>query len=151
MILIKRLSVFILLCVCLSSCTVQDGTGIYRIETVGDAKRTTLGVVIASDKVFIDFNTGNGANIGGVVGGSIAASNSDNLGVVIAGIVGGALIGNEIERSSSIKNATQYVIHLETGADITVAQLDEGNRLFDIGDSVYIVYGYPVKLIPVRK
>ena len=44
-------------------------------------------------------------------------------------------------------NATQYVLEIKNGAKVVVAQLDESNDVFETGDSVVLVYGYPAQLI----
>ena len=80
-------------------------------------------------------------------GGAIALNNSDNVGVIIAGIIGGAIIGNVIEESANIHAATKYVLKTDTNAIFTVVQVNKSNPIFYSGDKVILVYGYPSRLI----
>ena len=135
----------------LSACaSTEDGKGRYRVESIGHAQRSIEAEIIAAREAYIaSGNTGVGGALGGAVGGAVALDNSDNAGVIIAGIIGGALIGSAIEGQGTIYDATEYIIRNETGALFTVAQINEGNPIFEVGDSVVLVYGYPSRLIPL--
>lgn len=130
-------------------CSTQDGTGRYRVQSVGNAQRSVEAVVVSSQPAFISVGTsGAGAAMGGALGGAISGNNSDNLGVIIAGVIGGALVGEAIEASGNNLPATEYVIKTKNEVFLTVAQVDKGNQIFSEGDSVILVYGYPSRLIP---
>ena len=134
----------------LSGCSSVDGEGRYRVATIGNAARAVKAVVVSAEPAFIQTNSGAGASAGGAMGGAIALENSDNAAVVIAGIIGGALVGGAIEKSLSKKNATKYVLEAATGALVVVAQIDAGKEIFKPGDKVVLVYGYPADLIRDR-
>ena len=128
-------------------CATQDGQGRYRVATIGNAARAVDAEVLTARPAYIDRNSGTGAAAGGALGGALAAENSDNAAVIIAGIIGGALVGNAIESGARRANATQYVLVTETGAKVVVAQLDKGNEIYTSGDRVILVYGYPAQLV----
>jgi outer membrane lipoprotein SlyB len=131
-----------------SSCTTVDGTGRYRIESIGNAQRSIEATVISVEPAYIRRETtGAGAALGGTTGGAIAYNNSDNAGVIIAGIIGGAIVGNYVEGMNNVLNATEYVIQTSTGAIFTVAQVNKGHEIFVENDNVILVYGYPARLI----
>ena len=129
-------------------CNTVDGQGRYLVASIGDSGRATKGKVVSAEAVFVQENSGAGGLLGGVAGGELASSNSDSATVILAGIIGGAIIGNMIEEGHSKRNAHQYVIALETGATVVVAQLDKNNRVYLKGDRLYLVYGYPPTLVP---
>lgn len=131
----------------LAGCVVQDGVGRYRVATIGEASRASKGVVLSATPVYVSFNSGAGAAIGGAAGGLVTANKSNSAAVVLAGIVGGAIIGSAIEEDLNRANAHQYVVKLETGADILVVQPDKDQDVFEKGDHLYLVYGYPPKLV----
>lgn len=139
------LSLFLLILV---GCATTDGEGRYRVATIGNAKRSVEAVVISSQPVHVKSETsGAGRALGGATGGAIALNNSDNVGVIIAGIIGGAIIGNVIEESANIHAATEYVLKTVTNAIFTVVQVNKSNPIFYSGDKVILVYGYPSRLI----
>jgi len=132
----------------LTACSTVDGDGRYRVATIGNAKRSVEAVIITSQSVFVQTATsGGGATFGGTTGGLIAGNNSDNAGVIIAGIIGGIIIGDAIEGGANVHDATEYVIKTATGALFTVVQVNKNNPIFQDGDDVILVYGFPSRLI----
>lgn len=126
----------------------NDGQGVYRVQSVGNAQRSMEAVVLTAKPVLIvRSNSGTGANAGGLAGGVIAAENSDDAGVIIAGIIAGAVIGDAIESSGNRFNGHEYVIENKRGALLTVAQIDNGSEIFEPSDNVILIYGYPHRLI----
>ena len=121
-------SLFLLILV---GCATTDGEGRYRVATIGNAKRSVVAVVVSSQPVHVKSETsGAGRDLGGETGGAIALNNSDNIGVIIAGIIGGAIIGNVIEESANIHAATEYVLKTVTNAIFTVVQVNKSNPIF---------------------
>ncbi|MDC3264446.1 hypothetical protein OAU51_03890 [Porticoccaceae bacterium] len=84
---------------------------------------------------------------GGAIGGALAAENSDNAAVIIAGIVAGAIIGNSAEVSGKTYGGHEYVIEKKRGVLLTVAQIDASSNVFSANDKVILVYGHPHRLI----
>ena len=81
------------------------------------------------------------------MGGAIASNNSDNAVVIIAGVIGGMIVGSLVENSANIKDGTEYVIKTANEAIFSVAQLNSGKELFPIGCHVILQYGFPCRLI----
>jgi len=132
----------------LFACSSVDGTGKYRVQTIGNAQRSVRAVVLSAEPVYIQADTsGVGAALGATAGGGIASEGSDNAAVIIAGIILGAVIGDYIEGQDNVYPATQYVIETTNGILLTVAQIDEGNDIFKKGNKVILVHGYPNRLI----
>ncbi len=125
-----------------------DGVGRYRVQSIGNAQRSIEATVIRSAPVYIqEESSGSGAALGGTVGGGLAADGSDNVAVIIAGIIAGAIVGDYVEGVNNIHQATEYVIQTSNGALFTVAQIDSNNEIFEEGDNVILVYGYPTRLL----
>jgi outer membrane lipoprotein SlyB len=132
----------------LSACTPIDGQGRYRIETIGNAKRSVGAIVISQQSVMVQGSiTGRGSLIGGTAGGLIADNESDNAGIVFAGILAGAIVGEMIEKDANIHEATEYVIETDNKMLLTVVQVDVGNTIFKVGEKVILIHGYPSRLI----
>src|SRR3990167_4014004 len=126
---------FLFLLLLLTGCSSVDGQGRYRVQSVGNAQRSVEAKVISAAPVYIqELTTGAGAALGATTGGGLAADGSDNVAVIIAGIIAGAVIGEYIEGMNNIHDATEYVIETSTGVLFTVAQINQGNELFDSGD-----------------
>jgi outer membrane lipoprotein SlyB len=129
-------------------CASTDGVGRYRIQSIGNAQRSVLAEVLSTREVFImEQTSGSGATFGGAVGGGLAADGSDNLAVIIAGVIAGALVGEYVEGQANVHNATEYVIKTSNEILLTVAQINDNQEVFIKGDKVVLVYGYPNRLI----
>ena len=133
---------------CFSVNQPHDGYGQYRIATIGNSQRSIPAVVISARKVTIkELNSGAYAEAGGWLGGAMAAENSDNSAVIIAGVIAGAVVGNAMEDAKNIIAGTEYVIEADTGRLFTVAQVDANSDILKKGDRALLVYGYPHKLV----
>jgi outer membrane lipoprotein SlyB len=142
---VVRFLIINLILVVIGGCApVNDGIGRYRVESVGNAHRSVEAVVLASKPVII-LEQISGA--GGAIGGALAAENSDNAAVIIAGIVAGAIIGNSAEVSGKTYGGHEYVIEKKRGVLLTVAQIDASSNVFSANDKVILVYGHPHRLI----
>ncbi len=139
---------FVILSFVILGCVNTDGDGRYRVETIGNAKRSIEAVVLSSQSVLVrSSTTGVGGVAGGTTGGIIAANNSDNPAIIFAGILGGVIVGDAIERAANVHDATEYVIENKANAIFTVVQINKNNPIFEPGDKVILVYGYPSRLI----
>ena len=128
-------------------CSNTDGNGRYRVETIGNAKRSIEAVILSSQPVLVrSSSTGVGGVLGGATGGVIAANNSNNIAIIFAGFLGGVILGDTIERAGTDREATEYVIENRTKAIFTVVQINKNNPTFIPGDKVILVYGYPSRL-----
>lgn len=143
-----RLSLLAFVSLFLISCA-TDGVGRYRVQSIGNAQRSVFADILSASPVYIQEQTsGAGAALGGTVGGGLAAEESDNVAVIIAGVLVGAVVGEYIEGQANIHNATEYILRTERNVLLTVAQVDAGNTIFRPNDRVVLVYGYPNRLLP---
>ena len=143
----RRVAMAVFAAVFIVGCA-NDGVGRYRVEAIGNAQRSVTGEVIAKNAVEIVRSTsGAGAYSGGALGGALALDNSNDAAPIVAGIIAGAIVGEAIEGYGNTLDGTEYVIETETGAVLTVAQPNKGNKVFERGDKVILVYGYPHRLI----
>ena len=144
----RSVILFILSSLLLISCASNDGVGEYRVATIGNASRSVAASVLSVKEVQIVRGTsGVGAQAGGALGGAIAAESSDNAAIIIAGIIGGAILGNNIEASGHVLQGHEYLLETETGKLLTVVQPDAGNEILTIGTPAILVYGYPHRLV----
>ena len=133
----------------ISACSSVDGQGRYRVQSVGNAQRSVEATIISATPVYIqEATSGTGSALGAMTGGGLAAGGSDNVAVIIAGIIAGAVIGDYIEGQNNIHGATEYIIETSSQILFVVAQINEGNMIFKNGDKVVLVYGYPTRLVP---
>jgi outer membrane lipoprotein SlyB len=131
----------------LSACS-PKGVNDHRIVTVGNARPSIEAVVISHQSVMIEVGTtGMGPVIGGTTGGLIANNNSDDIGIIIAGIIAGAVVGEVVESDGNLHQATEYVIQTQNGLLLTVVQANQKKPIFLIGESVILIHGYPSRLI----
>lgn len=133
----------------LSACSTVDSQDRYRVQSVGNAQRSVEATILSATPVYIqEATSGTGAALGATTGGGLAADGSDNVAVIIAGIIAGAVIGDYIEGQNNIHDATEYIIETSNQMLFTVAQVNQGNMVFKSGDKVVLVYGYPTRLLP---
>ena len=122
----------------------------YRPVSIGQAQRAVRGQVVQVDPVVITRSSGAGAGMGATLAGGGVATGSDNIGFVLAGMIGGAIIGELAERAVTEANGARYLIKTETDSLLTVVQLDQVEGRFETGQRVALVYGYPSQLVPLR-
>ena len=70
--------------------------------------------------------------------------------MVVAGIVGGVIIGELLEREISEANGAKYLLKTENGGLIQVAKLDSDKGRLIEGQKVALIYGYPSDLVPIE-
>jgi outer membrane lipoprotein SlyB len=132
----------------LVSCSIKGEGDRYRVASIGNAKRSIEAEVISSSPVMITSGTsGAGGVIGGITGGLISSNNSNNAAIIFLGIATGIIIGDAIESATNIHEGTEYTIETDSDAIFTVVQINKGNTVFQSGDNVILVYGYPSRLI----
>ena len=131
-----------------TGCNTVDGSERYKVATIGNAKRSVEAIVLPARPVFVlPETTGAGASLGGAIGGGVALNNSNNVGIIFAGIIAGAIVGDTVERSAGTRKAHEYLIQTLNGALLTVVQTDEGNSIFSKESKVILIHGYPSELI----
>jgi len=114
--------------------TVSPGE-MQRAGTIGGGR------IIGVQDVGVAGTTSGIGTIGGGVAGAVVGSSvaHGRMGVLagVAGAIGGALLGNAIERSATSGSGTQFVVQRDDGQTMTVVQTNEQN--LQTGDRVVIV------------
>jgi len=85
---------------------------------------TTCGTVVSITAVTVDGQaTGAGAIIGGIVGGvagnQVGGGSGQQI-ATVAGVIGGAVVGNNVERNRNAVSYTDVTINMDTGGQQTV-------------------------------
>ncbi len=86
--------------------------------------------------------TGGGAIVGGIIGGVLGhqvGSGRGNTAATVVGAAGGAVIGNEVEKSQNAGDRIVVRVRLDNGTQVTYSQ--DGPRDFRNGDRVRIEDG----------
>jgi outer membrane lipoprotein SlyB len=105
------------------------------------AQRTEYGVVEAIDlyRSGSGAPVGLGAIIGGVAGGIIGhqfGGGSGNTAATIVGALGGAAVGNEVQRAND-RDRYRVIVRLDSGGTLALDQVGQGE--LRVGDRVRIV------------
>lgn len=135
-------TVFCLTAFMLTGCATQN-QNTYRYDEVGRSAAVSFGTVVAVREIdIIGKNTGTGAAVGAVAGAG-AASNigqgQGNAWATGAGLLAGAVIGAMAEQAMSDRKGLEYVVTLETGITLTVAQdVGKEDRVLQPGDRVMV-------------
>lgn len=122
----------------------------YEPVSIGQAQRAIEGVIIEVQPIVITTSSGVGGAAGGAIAGGLVGENSDNVGLVVAGIIGGVIIGELLERELSKANGAKYLLKTENGGLIQVAKLDSDRGRLAEGQKVALIYGYPSDLVPIE-
>jgi outer membrane lipoprotein SlyB len=130
-----------------AGCASVDGVGRYRVESIGSIRKVRAKIISARPVLISTESSGVGAATGALVGTQLTR-NSDNAGVILIGIVGGLIVGEMIETGANTHKGTEYMLQTSNEAILAVAQINQGNPVFKIGDGVTLVYGFPRTLVP---
>jgi len=137
-----KVSLSVALVLALGACATSSPDVIQR----GDAQRMSQvqdGVLLSIRTVTVDGSqSGIGAAVGGVTGAVAGASRgaggaeSNVIGLLVG--VGGAVVGNTIERMATREEANELLIQLKNGERRAVVQA-KGSETLSPGDAVIIV------------
>lgn len=92
-----------------------------------------------------DASTG-GMLIGAAGGAGAAAYSSDDVGVLLIGILAGAIVGQLVEDAANTHSAVLYTLRSENGAELKAVKLVSDGEQFQPGDRVRVRYGHPPKM-----
>lgn len=122
----------------------------YEASEAGVASKVVSGVIIGKRSVKIDGKSGvgglAGAGAGAVGGSAIGSGFHGNAAGAIGGAVVGGLVGNAIDKGINTHKAFEYIIKLETGSTISIAQVQQLE--FELGQPVLIIYGAMTRIVP---
>jgi outer membrane lipoprotein SlyB len=143
--LISSLSLFMLV-----GCTQNISPNTYTTSQVGVAGKVLPGEVVAKRIVTVDNSSGVGGAAGVLAGGAAGAAIGGSTEANIVGAVGGALIGgvvgNAIDKSVTRKQAYEYVIKLDNGSTVSIAQSLEVELA--VHQRVLVMYGAMTRVVP---
>jgi uncharacterized protein YcfJ len=136
---VPRLAVFVISSVCLAACNQQDAPGGISAAVAGTPPVAAVAAdlpprVVACDSCGIvrsvtELKTdgrasGAGAVIGGIVGGVAGNQVGGGSGRTIAtaaGVVGGAILGNEVEQNRNASTTYEIVVDMQGGGQQVVS------------------------------
>lgn len=139
------IATFLTVAALLSGCANTDSRPSSSTSSSSSYSRAAYGVIDAiettrgSNDGIAGSGIGAGAVIGGVVGGVLGHQVGGGTGkdvATVAGVVGGAMVGHEIEKSKKQQDAYRIRVRLDNGGYQTVTQQSIGN--FRVGDRVRI-------------
>ncbi|MBU0744379.1 MAG: hypothetical protein KKE11_03315 [Gammaproteobacteria bacterium] len=143
-------AVFITACSTLSGCIHNVSPNTYTNDEVGIASRVNKGVIVSKRVIKIESTSGVGG-IAGAAGGAAAGSAIGSGGAAnVVGAVGGAVavgvVGHEIDKAVNRKTGYEYIIKLDNGKTVAVAQ--ERSIHLAVGQHVLIIYGAMTRVVP---
>ncbi len=144
------LSVLAIMSLFMMGCAQNVSPHTYNACEAGVASKVLSGVIIGKRAVKIDAST----NVGGLAGAGIGAAGGSAMGggsrANIAGALGGAVIGGVVgqamDKAVNAHRAFEYIIRLEKGSTISIAQVQEME--FAVGQPVLIIYGAMTRIVP---
>jgi outer membrane lipoprotein SlyB len=145
-----RIACAILVTIFLTSCAENPSPNIYTTPEVGVASKVNKGTVLSARAVVIDNNSGAGGLAGSVAGAAGGAALGNSASSVVIGAVGGAVVGgvlgNAVDKSANSHRGYEYMIQLEKGRIISIAQSDPVP--FRVHQHVLVVYGALTRVVP---
>lgn len=133
----------------LTSCSQNVSPNTYTGSEVGVVSKVKKGVIVSRRAVDIDNNSGAGGVAGlaaGAAGGStLGNGTSQNVAGAVGGAVVGGLIGNAIDKSVNKHKGYEYIIKLEGGQTISVAQTEDVQ--FKPNQHVLVIYGALTRIV----
>jgi len=137
-------------CFLLCGCVHNVSPNTYTHEEVGVASRVNKGVIISKRVIKIESTSGVGGLAGAAGGAAAGSSIGGSAAANVAGAVGGAVavgvVGHEIDKAVNRRTGYEYIIKLDEGKTISVAQ--ERSVQLAIGQRVLIIYGAMTRIVP---
>ena len=147
---IFTVSVLGLVSVNLTGCAPNVSPNAYTRSEVGVVSRTHKGKIISKRAITIDNPSGVGGLAGAVAGGAAGSQIGGNTAAGIVGAVGGAVaagvVGHAVDKAVNNKIGYEYIIKLEDGKTVAVAQ--EKSVQLAVGQKVIVIYGAMTRIIP---
>ena len=135
----------------IAACTSDISSSHYSAGSVGTVTQTIAGTVVSVRAISVsseDNNAGTliGAGLGGVGGSAIGGGDRAHIIGAIGGAVLGGIAGNAAQKGLSSQQGYEYVIRLDNGNMVTVAQ---GNDvLLNPGQRCFVSLGNPARVMP---
>jgi len=135
----------------ISACTTDISSSHYYTDSVGRVSQTMGGTVVSVRQIRVSSENNNagtliGGAVGGVAGSTIGGGDTAHILGALGGAVIGGIAGDAAQKGLSSQNGFEYVIRLDNGQMITVAQ---GNDiLLNPGQRCYVSLGHPARVMP---
>ena len=146
----KKLLATVCTVVMLAGCAEDINSNHYTTSSVGRVSTVAQCTVLSVRQVSVDSgDTSTGTLIGGIAGGvagsTIGHGRGSTLGAVGGALLGG-LAGSAAEKGLSSQTGLEYIVKLDNGQVISVAQ---GNaQPLMAGQRCLVLYGNPTRIIP---
>ncbi|MGB4101044.1 MAG: hypothetical protein WBK91_03970 [Alphaproteobacteria bacterium] len=127
----------------LTSGCAHQSQNVYNYDEVGKSSAVTFGTVVGIRMIDINGkNTGvgalGGAGAGAAVGSQIG-SGTGNAAAIGVGLLVGAVAGGLAEQAMSDRQGVEYVVTLESGVTLTLAQeAPKSERIMQVGERVMV-------------
>lgn len=135
----------------LAACTSDISSSHYYTDSVGRVNQTMSGTVVSVRPITVsseDNNAGTliGGALGGVAGSAIGGDDTAHILGALGGAVIGGIAGNAAQQGLSSQSGYEYVIRLDNGNMVTVAQGTD--VLLNPGQRCYVSLGNPARVMP---
>jgi outer membrane lipoprotein SlyB len=144
-----RLACAILVTIFLISCAANPSPNTYTTPEVGVASKVDKGTVLSTRAVVIDNNSGAGGLAGSIAGGAGGAALGNSASTLVIGAVGGAVVGgvlgNAVDKGVNSHRGYEYMIQLQKGRIISIAQSDQ--IPFRVHQHVLVIYGALTRIV----
>ena len=121
----------------------------YGASDVGVASKVVPGVILSRRQINIDANSGAGGIAGAVAGGAAGTAVGGSPVASVVGAVGGAVvggvIGNAADKAVNHHKGVEYIIKLDNGNIISVAQAED--LQFIPHQRVLVIYGAMTRVV----
>lgn len=139
----KRKIITIALLASLSACATPPGQSQYSAAQIGQAVQSEFGTVVSARNVGITGqSTGLGSAVGAGVGagaGSYIGDGSGGVWALAAGLLIGAVAGAVAEQAVADSVGIEYVITMQSGVTLTIAQnRAKSDQIIGAGDRVIV-------------
>ena len=135
----------------IAACTSDISSSHYATGSVGTVTQTMGGTVVSVRQVHVsseDNNAGTliGGALGGIGGSTIGGGSTAHALGAVGGAVIGGIAGNAAQRGLSSQMGYEYVIRLDNGNMVTIAQ--GSDILLNPGQRCYVSFGNPARVMP---
>ena len=147
-IMLLPLAVIVSLLLC--GCVHNMSPSTYSHDEAGEASKVKKGVIISKRLIKIEGTSGVGGVAGGVAGAAAGSAIGGSTAANVVGAVGGAVaagvIGHELDKAVNRRTGYEYIIELNNGKTISVAQ--ERTVELAVGQRILIIYGAMTRVVP---
>lgn len=126
----------------LGGCATSLGGSDYARADTRTEMRIRVASIVSVRDVHIEGTSTAGSIAGGLIGAIAGSALSNGKGsqlLAIAGAMGGAMLGNRVEKSATRANGQEFTLQLATGELVGITQENDGHSSFKKGDLVRVI------------